>query len=117
MGCLGLRYSLSEMVQGSYGPSAAVSPGIADKAKVCRVRQNRHGGAAVLRYHAQRRSCIPVPYEQFSREWMGVASQDNFDGFRLEATKQVCMRPRSVPPAYSGANAQLSSSAENLLRT
>ncbi|CBZ55769.1 hypothetical protein NCLIV_061940 [Neospora caninum Liverpool] len=32
---------------------------------------------------------IPVPYEQFSREWMAVAGQDNFDGFRLEATKQV----------------------------
>ncbi|PFH37461.1 putative eukaryotic porin [Besnoitia besnoiti] len=35
------------------------------------------------------RSTIPVPYEQFSREWMAVAGQDNFDGFRLEATKQV----------------------------
>eukprot|EP00070_Physeter_catodon_P036419 XP_028343313.1 mitochondrial import receptor subunit TOM40-1-like [Physeter catodon] len=35
------------------------------------------------------RSAIPIPYEQFSREWMGVSGQDNFDGFRLEATKQV----------------------------
>ncbi|EPT24696.1 eukaryotic porin, putative [Toxoplasma gondii ME49] len=35
------------------------------------------------------RAPIPVPYEQFSREWMAVAGQDNFDGFRLEATKQV----------------------------
>ncbi|PHJ18972.1 eukaryotic porin domain-containing [Cystoisospora suis] len=38
---------------------------------------------------SRHQSSIPVFYEQFSREWMGVASQDNFDGFRLEATKQV----------------------------
>ena len=31
----------------------------------------------------------PVPYEQFSREFMGLSGQDNFDGFRMEAGKQV----------------------------
>jgi mitochondrial import receptor subunit TOM40 len=31
----------------------------------------------------------PVQYEQFSREFMAVSGQDNFDGFRIEAGKNV----------------------------
>ena len=31
----------------------------------------------------------PVQYEQFSREFMAVSGQDNFDGFRVEAGKNV----------------------------
>jgi mitochondrial import receptor subunit TOM40 len=31
----------------------------------------------------------PVQYEQFSREFMAVSGQDNFDGFRMEAGKNV----------------------------
>jgi mitochondrial import receptor subunit TOM40 len=31
----------------------------------------------------------PVQYEQFSREYMAMSGQDNFDGFRVEAGKQV----------------------------
>ena len=30
---------------------------------------------------------LPVPMEQFSKEWMQMTGQDNFDGFRLEAGK------------------------------
>ncbi|CDJ58562.1 eukaryotic porin domain-containing protein, putative [Eimeria maxima] len=31
----------------------------------------------------------PIPFEQFSREWMNISGQDTFDGFRLEGAKQV----------------------------
>jgi len=32
---------------------------------------------------------LPVHFEQFCREWQGISSQDNFDGFRIEAANQV----------------------------
>lgn len=32
---------------------------------------------------------IPVQYEQYGKEYMQITGQDNFDGFRLEASKQV----------------------------
>ncbi|CAK0891706.1 unnamed protein product [Prorocentrum cordatum] len=31
----------------------------------------------------------PVHFEKFNREWQQMAEQDNFDGFRIEAAKQV----------------------------
>ncbi|CDJ53335.1 eukaryotic porin domain-containing protein, putative [Eimeria brunetti] len=31
----------------------------------------------------------PIPYDQFSREWVNISGQDTFDGFRLEGAKQV----------------------------
>lgn len=32
---------------------------------------------------------VPVQFEMFNREWQSVATQDNFDGFRIEAANQV----------------------------
>merc|ERR1712150_297733 len=31
----------------------------------------------------------PVQFEQFTREWMNMTQQDNWDGFRIEAANQV----------------------------
>jgi len=31
----------------------------------------------------------PVQFELFNREWQNMASQDNWDGFRIEAANQV----------------------------
>jgi mitochondrial import receptor subunit TOM40 len=32
---------------------------------------------------------LPLQYEQFSKEWQSLTAQDNFDGFRVEAGKNV----------------------------
>lgn len=50
-------------------------------------------------------SRAPIQYEHFAREWGGLSSQDNFDGFRLEAGKQVAKNLQASHTLFLGTTA------------
>ncbi|CDI84444.1 eukaryotic porin domain-containing protein, putative [Eimeria acervulina] len=50
----------------------------------------------------------PIPFEQFSREWMNISGQDTFDGFRLEAPPDPSQGENAQPsPPHFFAMAKL----------
>ena len=43
----------------------------------------------------------PIQYEQYSKELNGIFSQDNFDGFRIEAAKNIGTNSSNFQTAHS----------------
>jgi mitochondrial import receptor subunit TOM40 len=44
----------------------------------------------------------PLQFEQINKEWMGISQQDNWDGFRLEASNQVTKQVQASHSLFLG---------------
>ncbi|KAL8434640.1 hypothetical protein ACSSS7_003038 [Eimeria intestinalis] len=101
---------------GLFGNSAEAPAGgredaFADKVQKARVDAMAREDEQPVQPPVKTQLTQPIPFEQFSREWLNISGQDTFDGFRLEGAKQVnkymqtchsfCLGTQLREPGYS----------------